>query len=60
MSIISIALAAYQEVPETLKGPEDLEAKIVTIGNWLFTILLVLAVIFIVLAAYKYLFNHGR
>lgn len=55
----TLAFAAYQEVPETFKGPEDLEAKIVVIGNWLFTFLLVLAVIFIVFAAYKYLFSGG-
>lgn len=30
-----------------------------TVANWLFTFLLVLAVIFIVLAAYKYLFSSG-
>jgi hypothetical protein len=55
----ALALSAYQIVPETLNSPEDLEAKIVFIGNWLFTILLVLAVIFIVLAAYKYLMSGG-
>lgn len=30
-----------------------------TVANWLFTFLLVLAVVFIVLAAYKYLFSQG-
>ncbi len=40
-------------------GPQGLVGLIETIGDWLFTFLLVLAVVFIVLAAYKYLFSQG-
>ena len=40
-------------------GPGGVIDLIVTITNWLFTILLLLAVLFIVLAAYKYLFSGG-
>jgi hypothetical protein len=52
----------------TVEPPPDLSSWditnvfdiIDTITNWLFTILLVLAVIFIILAAYKYLTSRGE
>lgn len=58
----SLAFAAqgYEPIPEgILNTPQDLVDKIAVVGNWLFTILLVLAVIFIVFAAYKYMFSGG-
>jgi hypothetical protein len=40
-------------------GPSGVVKLIKVITNWLFTILLVLAVVFIILAAYKYLMSGG-
>lgn len=40
-------------------GPTGVIDLLRTITNWLFTILLLVAVIFIILAAYKYLFSGG-
>lgn len=41
------------------KGPTGVIVLIETITNWLFVFLLVLAVLFIILAAYKYMFSEG-
>ena len=59
---INIASAAvkYTELKETLPGgANDLLGLMDRITNWFFTILLVLAVIFIIFAAYKYLMSGG-
>jgi hypothetical protein len=59
---INIASAAvkYTELKETLPGgANDLLGIIDRVTNWFFTILLVLAVIFIIFAAYKYLMSGG-
>lgn len=40
-------------------GPTGVIALLETITNWAFVLLLVLAVLFIILAAYKYLFSGG-
>jgi len=41
------------------RGPAGIIGLIETIANWMFVILLVLAVLFIILAAYKYLLSGG-
>lgn len=43
----------------SFSGPEFITGLINKVSNWLFTFLLVLAVTFIVIAAYKYLFSGG-
>ena len=63
MSVPSFA-SAQERIPderETLlgNGPAGLVGLIKTITNWLFTFLLALAVLFIILAAYKYLISGG-
>lgn len=45
--------------PSDTIGPDYFVGLINTVANWLFTILLILAVVFIVMAAYKYLFSSG-
>lgn len=55
------ALAAPSKSPLSLqsntlpRGPYSLLDMIAVVGNWLFTILLVLAVIFLLLAAFNYM-----
>ncbi len=43
----------------SFSGPEFITNLINKVANWLFTFLLVLAVVFIVIAAYNYLFSGG-
>jgi hypothetical protein len=40
-------------------GLSGISAIIVTVANWMFILLLVLAVLWIIIAAYKYLFSGG-
>lgn len=59
-----VALAAPPPAPNPLpstlpQGPTSVLCLIESTTNWLFTIFLVTAVVFIVLAAYKYLFSGG-
>ena len=61
---LPVVAFAQLEVPapeETIlaDGAIGINDLIVSIGNWLFTILLVLAVLFILLAAYRYLTSGG-
>ena len=57
---IAKALANEDEIPATLKrGGDSIVNLIKEVGSWLFTIFMVLAVIFLILAAYKYLFSGG-
>lgn len=59
-----VSVFAQAQIPganQTLlrEGPGGVANLIITIGNWLFTLLLILAVVFIILAAYRYLFSGG-
>ncbi len=45
--------------PEALTEPNDIIDFISTIANWIFTVLIVVAVIFILLAAFQYLTSKG-
>lgn len=56
-----IAFAQMKTIPEgTLsQGITSVENLLKSVANWLLTIFLVLAVIFVLLAAYKYLFSKG-
>ena len=59
--VIASAQASIPPPSQTLlaNGPGGIVDLINTITNWMFTILLVLAVVFILLAAYKYLISGG-
>ena len=64
ISIASAEATAPHEIPspdDTIfdSGPNGIIRLLKTVANWLFSILLVLAVIFIILAAYKYLISGG-
>ena len=64
VSVPALAFAQYQEVPgvgDTLlsNGAGGVIDVLDVVTNWMFTILLSLAVIFIILAAYKYLTSGG-
>ncbi|MDP2629744.1 MAG: hypothetical protein Q8P45_03575 [Candidatus Harrisonbacteria bacterium] len=57
---IPVASAAFKQIPDTLsQGGNSIINLIQGIGNWIFAIFLVLAVIFLLLAAFKYLFSSG-
>ncbi len=61
--LLPFLVKAQETIPDNtvlsggLYGVRDL---ITTITNWLFVILLVLAVLFIILAAYRYMFSQGN
>lgn len=59
--VLAGAQASVPGANETILGggPNGVIALIETITNWLFTVLLVLAVLFIILAAYRYLISGG-
>ncbi len=53
-------VSGVQQLPDSLpQGEDSVLALINTVINWFFTLLIVLAVAFIVYAAYKYLFSGG-
>ena len=57
-----IVLAGPDPLPtadQTLKDGDEVVNLIQTLGNWMFTILLVLAVIMLLVAAFKYLTSAG-
>jgi hypothetical protein len=57
---MKVLAAEFKEIPDTLKGGGESIIKLIKyVGNWLFTIFMVLAIIFLILAAYKYLFSGG-
>lgn len=50
----------HDKIPDTLKGGGGSIVNLIKkVGDWLFAIFMVLAVIFLLLAAYKYLFSGG-
>ena len=54
------AASEFRKLPETLTtGAPALLVILDNITNWVFTIFMVLAVIFVTLAAYKYLMSGG-
>lgn len=67
-SLTALTAAAQQQPFEVIPnpgqtilrgGPTGVVGLLETITNWAFVLLLVLAVLFIILAAYKYLFSGG-
>lgn len=61
---IASAQQGFEVIPDPGRtilrgGPTGVVRLLETITNWAFVILLVLAVLFIILAAYKYLFSGG-
>lgn len=49
----------YEELPNAISTADDILGKMEKIGNWMFSVLMALAVIFIVIAAFKYLTSGG-
>lgn len=64
MPVVAAAQDVIPEAQNTILGQSGtalggIKGIIVTIANWMFIILLVLAVLWIIVAAYKYLFSGG-
>jgi len=60
MALAQNSTSTMETLPTTLRGGvNDVKGLMDGIANWMFTIFLALAVIFIVLAAYKYLISGG-
>ncbi|MFH1423392.1 MAG: hypothetical protein ABIG29_00315 [Candidatus Nealsonbacteria bacterium] len=58
---ISLAVGEYTEIPATsLDSPGALLDKINTIGNWVFSGLLLLAAVFMVIAGYFFVTGGGE
>jgi len=55
----ALAAAAIKEAPTIVETPEGLEAKITVIGNWIFTILLAVASIFLIVAGFFFITAQG-
>jgi len=58
-SVIFVS-AQGEEVSELLSSPDEVVTLIETLTNWFFTILLAIAVIFIILAAWTFLTAGGN
>jgi uncharacterized membrane protein YidH (DUF202 family) len=55
-----MALAVnVQPLPSNVTSLNDLSDKVCLVAQWLFTFLIILAVIFVVVAAFRYLFAQG-
>ncbi|PIT93371.1 MAG: hypothetical protein COU06_00160 [Candidatus Harrisonbacteria bacterium CG10_big_fil_rev_8_21_14_0_10_38_8] len=64
LALTPVMVSAQASVPSAddtilAGGLGGIELLIIRIANWMFTLLLVLAVLFIILAAYKYLLSQG-
>jgi len=51
--------AQYERAPEVISGPEDFIRLIEKVGNWAFSILLVLAALFIIISGYYFVTAGG-
>jgi len=59
LPIITLAQIKFQPAPETITRPEQIIDILNTLINWVFTILLIVAVFFIFRAAFLYLTAAG-
>ncbi len=57
--VLPMVTLAQEEIPETITTPQDIIDIIDTVANWFFAILLAVAVVFILIAAYQFLTSGG-
>lgn len=55
-----VLVLAYEAAPTIIETGEDLEELIATIGNWIFTILLAIAAIFLIMAGFFFITAGGN
>jgi len=56
---LPVVALAQEEIPETITTPQDIIDIIETVANWFFAILIAVALIFILIAAYQFLTSGG-
>jgi len=54
-----LAQGPDEEIPDIITGPGDIILIIERVANWLFAILLAVALIFIIISAYQFLTSGG-
>ena len=58
--LFPVAILAQHEAPELVSTAEDLIQLIENIGNWIFTALLAMAVIFLIVAGFFFITSGGN
>jgi len=58
--MVPMGVLAQQEIPETITTPDALVTLIETITNWVFTVFLLLAVLFLIIGAMQFVTAGGK